>query len=107
GRANVADRHPAGDPLTDRGGDSGHVCVPALEAEPVLHDDQVAVAARVEPGEGNDADAASVNGRPLRLGEVEPGVPAARWDPAEAVADRSRDGTEEAHRADRTRSHDL
>jgi hypothetical protein len=107
GRSDVADRHPAGDPLTDRGRDSGHVRVPALEAEPVLHHDQVAVAARVEPGEGDDADAASVNGRPLRLGEVEAGVPTARGDPTEAVADRPRDGTEEAHRADGPGGHDL
>ena len=106
GRSDVANRLTAHDALPHRRGDPRHVRVPAFETEPVRDHHQVAVAARIEAGERDHPNPSGVDRGPHRLREVEAGVPAPGRDPAEPVADRSRDRVEKAHGPDgRRRDH--
>src|SRR5215212_2585058 len=95
-RAHVAHAGAANDRLALGRRDARQVRIPALESEPVLDDDEVAVAAVVPGREHHDPAAGGTDGRPLGSGDVDAGVSAAS-DPTEAVADLSSNGAQETH----------
>src|SRR5436190_20154426 len=96
-RAHVADAGAANDRLALGRRDAREVRVPALEAETVLDDDQVAVAAVVPARERHDAATGGADGRPLGSGNVDAGVSAAS-DPPKAVGAPPWDGAQKTHR---------
>ena len=102
GRADVAERCPADNPLSRRHGDARQVGVPRLEAEPVLDDDEVAVAARVPLGEDHASTARRAHPPAGGGRHVESGV-AASTHPSEPIGDRRTDGPEEPDRIARSR----
>lgn len=99
GRADVTDPRAAVDHLAGGDDDRGEVRVPAGVAEPVLDDDEVAVAAGVVAGEYHRADAPRTDRRPCRDGEVDAAVEVVAAVDTEAVAHRTGDRAQEAHRA--------
>ncbi len=78
--------------------------IPAGVAEPVLDDDEVAVATAVVAGEDHRADARRADRGPFRDGEVDAGVEVVAAVDAKAVAHRAGDWAQEAHRARRRRA---